>query len=46
MKPRISYWRKTWGCRAPDFLRTGIIGVGYSPIEAFEEWRRLGGASC
>lgn len=39
MKLRISYRLKTWDCRASDWLRTRIIGYGYSPAEAFEEWR-------
>jgi hypothetical protein len=40
MKPRIRLYRMVWDCRLPDWLATGVIGFGYGPKEAYDDWRR------
>lgn len=39
MKPRIVLSQKVWMCFLPDFRATRRVGFGYSPAEAFEDWR-------
>lgn len=35
MKPRLILLRKLWHCGLPQ----GPIGVGYSPAQAFDDWK-------
>lgn len=45
MKPRIRWMemRQVWVCTAANWMRTGIIGHGYTPARAYAEWEALGG---
>lgn len=38
-KPHIRLWRSVWSCRLPDFLRTGVMGFGDTPKEAYDDWK-------
>ena len=38
MKPRLRYARKVWSCTLPDWWTTGIMGLGYTPLESYNEW--------
>lgn len=40
MKPRIRFRQNVWDCRLPDFLTTRVIGYGFNPTEAFENWKQ------
>jgi hypothetical protein len=47
MKPRLTYRRSVWSCCRPDFMKTHVIGFGYTPAEAYDDWkRRLVNARC
>lgn len=41
MKPRIRLDHGVWCCYLPDWPRTRRVGMGFSPADAFEDWRRL-----
>lgn len=43
MKPRITLRRTVWSCCLPDWARTRIVGMGYTPKEAYDDWVMLGG---
>lgn len=45
MKPRIRLMQRVWCCCLPDWQRTRIVGMGYTPAEAYEDWKRLGGGN-
>lgn len=40
MKPRLRYSGNVWDCRLPDYKETRVIGFGYTPREAFENWKQ------
>jgi len=40
MKPRLKFRFNVWSCRLPDFLKTGVIGHGYTPKEAYSDWQQ------
>lgn len=43
MKPRIRLWRGLWRCFSQDQEPTGI---GYTPRQAWLEWRELCGGEA
>ena len=39
-KPRLRFAHHVWSCVSyPQRLKWGVIGFGYTPLEAFNDWR-------
>ncbi len=46
MKPRLRCMRKLWWCAAPNWRQTSIVGIGYTPDQAYDDWWKLGGRTA
>jgi hypothetical protein len=43
VKPLIRMCFKLWCCAAADWQRTRIVGMGFTPKDAYGDWVALGG---
>jgi hypothetical protein len=43
VKPRIALVHRIWECRLPDWKATRVIGFGFNPAQAYQEWLKCGG---
>ena len=42
-KPRLKFWGRLWYCgQKYGSGLCGVVGVGYTPAQAYEDWKKGG----